>query len=200
MKARLLTLLAIGITGFAGTEFACLCDDLTIEKRVNQADVVFSGTIKDSPWNFSEEFIAAGFDVKTVWKGADSFPLIEDGYVTVVTAKVSTACGVNFIAGKEYLVYAKIDNNGLYATTCAGSWFLDGRADDVEMLDAMGATHHFIDARQVKGSSSDDCRGPGPFTVKECEFEKLVRNVLLPVGIALPLVGLSVFFIWRKRR
>ena len=126
--------------------------------------------------------------------------MIEDGHVTVVTAKVSTACGINFIADKECLVYAKIDNNNLYITTCDGSWFLDGRAEDVEMLDAMGATHHFIDAREVKGSSSDDCRGPGPFTAEECEFEKLVRNVFLPVGIALPIVGLSVFFIWRKRK
>ena len=200
MKTRVLIIFAIGLIGFTGTAFACLCDDLTIEQRINRADVVFSGTINDSPWNFSEESIAAGFDVKTVWKGADSFPLIEDGHVTVVTAKASTACGINFIAGKEYLVYAKIDNNDLYATTCDGSWFLDGRAKDVNVLDAMGAMHHFIDARETKGSSSDDCRGPGLFTVEECEFEKLVRNVFLPVGIALPIVGLSVFFIWRKRR
>ena len=59
MKARLSVLFAIGITGFVGTAFACLCDDLTIEQRVNRADVVFSGTIKDSPWSFSEESIAA---------------------------------------------------------------------------------------------------------------------------------------------
>ena len=200
MKTGFLIVFAIGLIGFAGTAFACLCEDLTIEQRINRANVVFSGTINDNPWNFSEESIAAGFDAKTVWKGADFFPLIEDGYVTVVTAKASTACGVNFIAGKEYLVYAKIDGNYLYTTTCDGSWFLDGRTDDVEMLDAMGSTHHFIDAREVKGSSSDDCRGPGLFTVEECEFEKLVRNVFLPVGIALPFVGLSVFFIWRIRK
>ena len=117
-----------------------------------------------------------------------------------ITPKTSTACGVQFIAEKQYLIYAKTDGNNLITTTCDGSWFLDGRADDVNTLDAMGATHHFIDARKIKGSSSDDCRGPGPFTVEQCEFEKLVRSVFLPLGIALPIVGVSVFFIWRKRK
>lgn len=190
----------IGIVGFIGTAFACLCDDLTIEQRINSADVVFSGTINDNPWIFSEESIAAGFDVKTIWKGADSFPLIQDGHVTVITAKVSTACGVNFIKDKDYLIYAKIDGNNLYTNTCDGSWFLDGRNDDVEILNDMGSTHAFIDAREIKGFSSSDCRGPGLHTVEQCEFDKLVRNVFLPIGVALPIVGFSAFFIWRKRK
>ena len=179
---------------------ACLCDELTLEQRINQADVVFSGTAYETPWHFSNDYVAAGFSVQSVWKGADSFPLIENGHVPVVTAKVSTACGLNLIQGKEYLIYAEIVDDSLQTTTCDGSWFLDGRADDVKALVAMGSTHHFIDAREVKGSSSDDCRGPGLFTVEECEFEKLVRNVFLPVGIALPIVGLLVFFIWRIRK
>ncbi len=149
---------------------------------------------------FSEGSIVAGFDVKTIWKGADSFPLIKDGYVTVITAKVSTACGVNFIKDKGYLIYAKIDGNNLHTSTCDGSWFLDGRNDDVEILRNMGSTHAFIDAREIKYSISHDCRGPGPFTVEQCEFEKLVRTVFLPIGIALPIVGVSVFFIWRNRK
>ena len=188
------------LIGFSGTAFACLCDELTVDQRINNADVVFSGTIQGNTWNHFDKNIVAGFDVQTIWKWSDSFPLIENGHVEVITPKVSTACGVNFIADKEYLVYAKTDGTNLYTTTCDGSWFLDGRADDLKVLDAMGATHHFIDAREIKGSSSDDCRGPGPFTVEECEFEKLVRAVFLPVGIALPIVGMSVFFIWRKRK
>ncbi|MCE2506712.1 MAG: cobalamin biosynthesis protein CbiN [Nitrosopumilaceae archaeon] len=200
MKTRLFTILAIGMLGFSGTAFACLCEDLTVEQRINQADVVFSGTIDDIPWNFSEESIAAGFDVKAVWKGADSFPLIANGYVTVITAKVSTACGVNFIKDKEYLIYATIDGNNLQTSTCDGSWFLDGRNDDVEILKDVGSTHVFIDAREMKSSPSYDCRGPGLHSVEECEFGKLVRNILLPVGIALPIVGVSVFFIWRIRK
>ena len=41
------------LIGFSGTAYACLCDDLTIEQRINQADVVFSGTISGDTWNFS---------------------------------------------------------------------------------------------------------------------------------------------------
>ncbi|MCV0367746.1 MAG: cobalamin biosynthesis protein CbiN, partial [Nitrosopumilus sp.] len=69
---------------------ACLCDGLTVEQRINQADVIFSGTAKDNPWNFSDDSIATGFDVHRVWKGGDVFPLIKNGFVTVSTAKVST--------------------------------------------------------------------------------------------------------------
>jgi hypothetical protein len=180
--------------------FACLCDDLTLDQRINQADVIFSGTINNNPWNFSEESIAGGFDVQTVWKGADVFPLIEDGFVTVVTAKVSTACGVNFIQDKEYLIYGKIDGDNLKTTTCEGSWFLDGRNDDVKILKNLGSTHTFIDAQEIKHSSSYDCRGPGLQSVGQCEFGKLVREIFLPIGIALPIVGITVFFLWRKRK
>ena len=203
MKTRFLIIIGIavvGLIGFSGTAFACLCDDLAIEQKINQADVIFSGTVNDNPWNFSEEYIAAGFDVQKVWKGADVFPLIENGFVTVVTAKVSTACGVNFIQDKEYLIYGKIDGNNLQTTRCDGSWFLDGRNDDVEILKNIGATHSFIDALKIKHSSSYDCRGPGLQSVKECEFEKLVREIFLPMGIALPIVGMSIFFLWRKRK
>jgi len=37
---------------------------------------------------------------------------------------------------------------------------LDGRNDDVEILETMGSTHVFIDAREIKFSQSHDCRGP----------------------------------------
>ncbi len=188
------------LVGFVGTAFACLCDDLTIEQRINQADVIFSGTVQGNPWNHNEKNIVVGFSVQEVWKGSDTFLFIEDGYVEVITPNVSTACGVNFISDKKYLIYAKTDGTNLATTTCDGSWFLDGRAEDVKELDAMGATQHFIDAREIKGSSSDDCRGPGLFTVEECESEKLIRTVFLPIGIALPIIGVSVFFIWRKRK
>ncbi len=203
MKTRLLIIIAVlGIfTGFSITDaYACLCDDLTIEQRINQADVIFSGTVNDNTWNFSEKSIAASFDVQAVWKGADSFPLIQKGHVTVITAKVSTACGVNFIQDKEYLIYAKIDDNNLQTSICGGSWFLDGRNDDIETLKKIGSQYTFVDAREIKSSLSYDCRGPGPFSVEECEFEKLVREVFLPIGIALSIVGITVFFLWRKRK
>ncbi|AFS82593.1 hypothetical protein [Candidatus Nitrosopumilus sediminis] len=200
MKTRLLIIIVIAALGFSGTAFACLCDDLTVEQRINQADVVFSGTVYEVPWDFSNDSIAAGFSVQKVWKGADSFPLIKNGHVPVSTAKVSTACGINLIKDKEYLIYAKIVDASLHTTTCDGSWFLDGRNDDVKILETIGSTHAFSDAHEIKSSQSHDCRGPGLYSVEECEFGKLVRNIFLPLGVALPIVGMSVFFLWRKRK
>ena len=77
MKHFVVFLFLIGMIGFIGIAYACLCDDLTVEQRINQADVVFSGTVRGDTWNFSEDSIAAGFDIKNIWKGSDSFPLIE---------------------------------------------------------------------------------------------------------------------------
>ena len=45
MKTILLIIISIALIGFSGTAFACLCDELTIDQRINQADVVFSGTM-----------------------------------------------------------------------------------------------------------------------------------------------------------
>jgi len=201
MKTSLLTItISIGLLVSVPYAFACLCDELTIEQKINQADVVFSGTVYETPWDFSDDSIAVGFSVQVVWKGADSFPSIKNGHVPVSTAKVSTACGMNLIKDKEYLIYAKIVGGNLQTTTCDGSWFLDGRTEDIKELDEIGSTHHFIDARKIKSYQSHDCKGPGLFTEEQCEFDKLVRNVFLPIVIALPIVGTTVFFLWRKRK
>ncbi|MCA9827962.1 MAG: cobalamin biosynthesis protein CbiN [Nitrosopumilus sp.] len=201
MKTRLLVLFIIGTIGFSFPfVFACQCVESTLEQRIENADVIFSGKLYPHVWDFSKLKIAGNFNVIQVWKGSDSFPQITTGDVTVVTGVDSGMCGVQFIPNNEYLIFAKIDGDVLTTNTCSGSWFLDGRAEYVKELDAIGSTHHFIDAREIKRSSSDDCRGPGPYTVEQCEFDKLVRNVFLPVGIALPIVVITVFFLWRKRK
>lgn len=201
MKTRILIITTVGLIGLSFPfVFACECMGSTLEQRIENSDVIFSGKLYPNVWDFSEHKIAGNFNVIQVWKGADSFPQITTGDVTVVTGVDSGICGVKFIPNNKYLIFAKIDGDVLATSSCSGSWFLDGRADDVQALDAMRATHHFIDAREIKYSVSHDCRDPGPFTIEQCEFEKLVRNVFLPIGIALPIVGVSVFFIWRKRK
>lgn len=200
MKTKLLIIItSIGLLVSVPYAFACLCDELTIEQKINQSDVVFSGTVYETPWDFSDDSIAAGFSVQTIWKGADSFPLIKNGHVPVATAKVSTACGVNLIQDKKYLIYAKIVDANLHTTTCDGSWFLDGRNDDVDILTKIGGTHYFLDARNVKGSSIE-CGGPGFTSKEDCEFGKIILQVILPSIIAGPIVGVSAFLIWRTKK
>ena len=180
--------------------FACECKETTKEQRIENAQVIFSGRLKGDIWEFSGHHIAANFAVKIVWKGATDFPLIETGDVTVVTAVDSGLCGVKFIPEKTYLIYAQIDEDILRTSSCSGSWFLDGKGDEIRMLNEIGSTHHFIDARDLKGSSSDDCKRPGLQTVEQCEFEKLIRNVFMLLGISVPIVGVTVFLFWRKRK
>lgn len=187
------------LIGFVGTAFACLCDDLTVEQRINQADVVFSGTVTEQPWSFSDEYVISNFAIQVVWKGADSFPLVKNGHVSIITPTVSTACGVNLIQNKEYLIYAKIQGDDLKTTTCDGSWFLDGRNDDIDALKKIGGIHYFLDAREIKGSSVE-CGGPGLESKENCEFGKIMTQIILPLVIAIPIVAVSVFLIWRKRK
>lgn len=109
-------------------------------------------------------------------------------------------CGVKFISEKEYLIYAQIDGDSLLTSSCSGSWFLDGRGNDLRALDEIGSTHHFIDARELKGFSNSDCTGPGLTPREQCEFDNLVRQIFLPLAIAVPIVGISIYVIWRKRK
>lgn len=201
MKLQFFLIIVSGVVMFSfGHVFACECKETSAEQKIENAQVIFSGKLKGDTWEFSKHHIAADFAVKTVWKGATDYPSIETGDVTVVTALDSGLCGVKFIPEKMYLIYAQIDDDNLITSSCSGSWFLDGKGDEVRLLNEIGSTHHFVDAREIKGSSSDDCRGPGLQTVEQCEFDKLIRNVFLPIGIAVPIVGTSVFFLWRKRK
>lgn len=202
MKARILCIflmLGFFVVLYPLEAFACECKETTIEQKIKNAQVIFSGSLEGNIWESSDNHIAANFAVKTVWKGASDFPLIETGDVTVVTSADDGLCGVRFISDKVYLIYAHIDGDNLVTSACSGSWFLDGKGDEVRILNEIGSTHHFVDAREIKGHYSDDCRGPGLHTIEECEFDKLVRNVFLPFGIAVPIVGAVAFLLWRKR-
>ncbi|MGY5148047.1 MAG: hypothetical protein ACW9W4_08620 [Candidatus Nitrosopumilus sp. bin_7KS] len=143
MKTRLLIMFTIGIIGLTGLSFpfvfACECVGSTLEQRIENSDVIFSGKLYPNVWDFSEHKIAGNFNVIQVWKGADSFPQIVTGDVTVVTGVDSGICGVEFVPNNKYLIFAKIDGDVLATSSCSGSWFLDGRADDVKALNAMKA-------------------------------------------------------------
>lgn len=143
MKTRLLIMFTIGIIGLTGLSFpiifACECGESTVEQRIENSDVIFSGKLYPNVWDFSEHKIAGNFNVIQVWKGADSFPQITTGDVTVVTGVDSGICGVEFVPNNKYLIFAKIDGDVLATSSCSGSWFLDGRADDVQALNAMKA-------------------------------------------------------------
>lgn len=187
------------VLGLVGTAYACECTGSTIEQKIESAQVIFSGKLSEEIWEYPEHNIMGHFKVKKVWKGAELFPLIQTGDVKVVTAMDSGLCGVKFIPNKEYLIFAQIDGENLHTSSCSGSWFLDGRANDVKILDKIGSTHAFVDARDSKRTTIE-CNGPGLFyeSKEQCEYEKLIREIVLPLAIAFPILGISTFIVWRK--
>lgn len=70
MKTRLLIIFALGLTGLSFPfVFACECVGSTLEQRIENSDVIFSGKLYPNVWNFSELKIAGNFNVIQVWKG-----------------------------------------------------------------------------------------------------------------------------------
>lgn len=203
MKSRLLIVLLLitGVCTFSSSPsaFACACVDSTVQQRIDYADVIFSGKLYPNIWEHTDHYIAGNFAVKKIWKGAEEFPSIITGDVAVVTGVDSGNCGVKFVPNNDYLIFAKIDGDVLKTNSCSGSWFLDGREDDVAVLEEYGSTHAFIDAREVKGSTVE-CGGAGFTSKEECESAKLFREVILPMLISFPIIGVSVFVIWRKKQ
>ena len=203
MKIKLSIFPLILVVCFVGLTlphaFACSCIETTTEQRIENAQVIFSAKLTGDIWKLDDQHIAANFTVHKVWKGAESFLLIETGDVKVVTGVDSGICGVNFIPEKDYLIFAQIDGDYLQTTSCSGSWFLDGMQDDVDTLDQIGSTHVFVDAKETKGKPVE-CGGPGLTSKEQCEYEQLTRQVFLPLVIAFSIIGVSVFLIWKKRK
>ena len=200
MRTRLLIIFVlIFALGFIGTALACECKESTVEQRIENAQVIFSGKLYGDVWESSDHHMEGNFAVKKTWKGAESFPSIKTGNVKVVTAVDSGLCGVKFVPNKDYLIFAQIDGENLRTSSCSGSWFLDGRGNEVRALEKIGSTHVFIDAREIKGKNSE-CGGPGLTSKEQCEFDNIIRQVVLPLAVTAPIVGASIFLIWRKRK
>ncbi len=85
---------------FSGWEvWACDCTPLPLEKELKEVDHVFRGRV--IAVNLRSYPIAYEFEVLKTWKGKKSRK------VTITSGIGSGDCGISFINGKEYLVYAK---------------------------------------------------------------------------------------------
>lgn len=102
-------------------------------EAIAQSDAVFTGVVarveerrrsgKDAEWAVLEVTLA----VTRRWKGPAADTLV------VRTATDSAACGVEFVAGEEYLVYA--DGKGTLATdSCSRTAPVSRAGEDVEAL------------------------------------------------------------------
>jgi hypothetical protein len=104
-----LWLTALSFTFFSATSYACSClPPGSPKEELAKVDAVFSGevlSVKDK-YNSTKQV-----KVKVIesWKG------IASKNITIYTSIDSASCGVHFESGKEYLIYAHLED-GKYTT------------------------------------------------------------------------------------
>jgi hypothetical protein len=139
LRPPLLILVAAVIAVLAPqTCAACSCIVMTFEEAIEQADVVFVGTVTSRDAAPDGEFgpmLDYTFDVGDVYKGG---PVAADAVVR--TADNSAACGFAFEEGGTYLVMASSSAEGLETGLCSGTALLaDVQESDLDSLGAATA-------------------------------------------------------------
>jgi hypothetical protein len=99
---------------------ACLCSPVSVKERVKtmkkEAHAIFDGTV-ESVEEISLRTYKVVLSVKRSWKGQK----VNDYTIYTIGASPG-GCGVSFIKGRSYLVYAATDrNNRLVTEICSGT-------------------------------------------------------------------------------
>ena len=110
----------------------CSCLEITPEQAFEDADIVFSGLVRDIALGDSGTYFEATIDVDDLWKGEVS------DEITVLTEIDSAACGFSFDIGYEYLVYAYSYDWGIYTNICTRTNLLDYSSEDLDFLSNQG--------------------------------------------------------------
>jgi hypothetical protein len=114
---------------------ACSCAGIEpVEKAFNRAEAVFVGEvveIKEVTTINGYQYKQILFQVETVWKGDNKTQII------VQTAMSGASCGIHFIKGSKYIVYAQSDegsDNVLRTNICTrtSQWRAD--LEDLSVL------------------------------------------------------------------
>ncbi len=92
---------------------ACSCADAPVAAHLQNATVAFVGRAEDT--KEAPEGLVTRFRVTTVYKGK---PV---GDAEVTTADNEAACGVPFVEGRTYAVFAQDQAGTLTTTLCAGT-------------------------------------------------------------------------------
>ncbi|WP_088011490.1 hypothetical protein [Gottfriedia acidiceleris] len=84
--------------------FACSCvKEQPVQNEFSQSKAVFSGTVIDTKTTkfLNPNYKKVLFEVSKTWKG------INNSQVIIKTGKGDGDCGISFINGQNYLVYAR---------------------------------------------------------------------------------------------
>ncbi len=117
-----------GLLALQGSATACTCaQPVSVEEGLKRADAVFLGLVER--FELKDYGRVATFRVRRVWKGP------EESRVRVSTGG-GADCGFHFVAGIDYLVFAKVNASGrLHSTICTRTKIASGEAvDDLKAL------------------------------------------------------------------
>jgi hypothetical protein len=94
---------------------ACSCTGVSLQEEIDQTAAVFAGRVDDiSERSPSERWleVEVRFEVSEVWKGDIGSEAV------VVNPAQDSACGVNFLEGQTYIVYALAADTRLDTSSC----------------------------------------------------------------------------------
>lgn len=155
---------------------ACKCAHLTVAQRVDAADAIFEGRVRNREQielrdsDFGDAGYRYDFDVVRVWKGR----AVERRLVT--SGLSSASCGIPYEVGETYLVVAFGSDEELLTDTCGG---LPRWDDAVAFLAALGPPRSEFALRPLEAAG---------------EPSRLV------VWGALGVVAIGLLMVWWRRR
>lgn len=155
---------------------ACSCVvSPSADVALSEASAVFSGEVVEVKKSNKDNGKTVHFKVREVWKGIDSTT------ISVFTGNDSASCGIDFTAGKEYLVYAHtLDSNEkstLSTTLCDRTAELANAADDISLI------------------------GEGQIPEKtEQTTDSQSNQYYLYAGVVAVIIGLVGLFIWKRSK
>ncbi|MCH1625267.1 hypothetical protein [Fredinandcohnia quinoae] len=124
------------ISSFPTTTSACSCAGLSsVEEEFKRSEAVFSGkviSVKDKRSSDGYTVKSVLFEVMNTWKG------VKQSQIIITTGQGGGDCGIEFIEGTEYLVYATESDmygeKSLITIMCDRTSTLSSSAADLTIL------------------------------------------------------------------
>lgn len=129
MKRLLLAVAVLAMVVRGPAAFACSCVSSPVREYFKSATVVFVGTAT-TVRSAEGRFIAAEFAISDLYKGSTG------ENVTLYTPSSEAECGIAFLPGQRYTVFARAATvQGPQASLCGGT------SQDTKLLSSAGYVH-----------------------------------------------------------
>ncbi|USK33310.1 hypothetical protein LIT25_22745 [Bacillus sp. F19] len=127
-KLILCAMILSGILVHEEKGYACSCaQQPSVQSELENKTAIFSGKVLKVTVSSQKKVL---IDVDLIWKGPSQSQLM------IETERDSAGCGVDFIEGENYLVYAFGDKNNLETGLCERTNLLTDAGDDIRILGA----------------------------------------------------------------